>query len=292
LRSLEYDVTVAESDDGNDHDVLIALHARRSAKSVVDFQSRLPGCPVIVAMTGTDLHHDLGRNPIVEATLQRADRIVLLEPEGGRNKLKPELQKKSHVIFQSSVPISNPPLPLDRFFEVSVLGHLRPIKDPFRAAQAARMLPASSRVRVVHFGEALSADMQRRARLESERNFRYRWFGPVSHREALRRLARSRLTVLSSKAEGGSSVISEAITNNVPVLASRNDASIGMLGGHHPGLFNFGDTEELAALMNRSEQDSGFYRELLGAGRRLKPRFTVEAEIRAWKRLVREISEQ
>jgi putative glycosyltransferase (TIGR04348 family) len=285
LRLLGHQVTVSGAYTGGAYDGLIALHARRSAKSVADFQTSAPGRPVIVALTGTDLHHDLGRNPIVASTLRRADRIVVLEPVGQR-KLDPLDQAKTHVIFQSSFPLSKPPARLKRFFEISVLGHLRTIKDPFRAAQAARLLPEDSRIRIVHLGEALSVDMERRARRETESNDRYRWLGPVSHGEAIRRLARSRVTVLSSRAEGGSSVISEAIMNNVPILASRNDAAIGMLEPDYPGLFEFGATRELASLMMRSEQEAPFYKQLIAAGSRLKPRFSLAAEVNAWNTLI------
>ena len=39
------------------------------------------------------------------------------------------------------------------------MGHLRPVKDPFRAAFAARLLPDASRIRVTHIGAALTAGM-------------------------------------------------------------------------------------------------------------------------------------
>lgn len=288
IRSLGHQVVVAESFEHGDHDHLVALHARRSAKSVFEFRKTYPGRPVIVAMTGTDLHHDLGRHPIVDTVLADADRILLLEPQGAR-KLRPQLRRKSRVIFQSAIPLSNPPRRLQRFFEVSVLGHLRPVKDPFRAALAARQLPESSRIRVVHFGEALSETMRRRAIQETADNDRYRWFGPVSHGQAVSRLARSRLTVLSSRAEGGSSVIAEAVLNDVPVLASRNDASLGMLNPDYAGLFEFGDTNGLASLMLRAEQEPAFYKRLVAAIRRLRSRFSTNSETAAWRRLIAEL---
>ena len=44
-----------------------------------------------------------------------------------------------------------------------------------------------------------------------ETNPRYRWLGNLPHWQARRRLARSRLLVVSSKMEGGANVISEAL---------------------------------------------------------------------------------
>ena len=49
------------------------------------------------------------------------------------------------------------------------MGHLRPVKDPFRTALAARLLPPSSRVRVLHLGAALSEEMAEQARARGGR---------------------------------------------------------------------------------------------------------------------------
>ena len=88
-------------------------------------------------------------------------------------------------------------------FEVCVLGHLREVKDPFRAAAAARLLPPGSRVEVVQVGGALSEEMADQARAEAASNPRYRWVGEHPRWQAVRILARSRLLVLTSGDGGG-----------------------------------------------------------------------------------------
>jgi glycosyltransferase involved in cell wall biosynthesis len=140
-----------------------------------------------------------------------------------------------------------------------VLGHLRPVKDPFRTAEAARLLPASSRIRVLHAGAALSPAMEHQARAEEAINSRYRWLEDLPRWKALRLLARSRLLVLTSLMEGGANTISEAIAAGVPVLASRIPGSVGLLGTQYPGYFPVGDTAALAALLTRAETDTKFY---------------------------------
>ena len=55
-----------------------------------------------------------------------------------------------------------------------MLGHLRPVKDPFRTAMAVRQLPPSSRIQVVHVGGALTDDMKTEADAEESTNPRYR----------------------------------------------------------------------------------------------------------------------
>ena len=117
-----------------------------------------------------------------------------------------------------------------------MLGHLRPVKDPFRTALAARLLPTTSRLRVLHVGKALSADMAERAHTEMAENPRYRWLGELPRWQALRVLARSHVLVLSSLTEGGANVISEALALGVPIVASRIAGSIGLLGDRLSGI--------------------------------------------------------
>jgi glycosyltransferase involved in cell wall biosynthesis len=64
--------------------------------------------------------------------------------------------------------------------------------------------------------------------------------------------------VLSSLSEGGANVMSEAVAARVPVLATRIDGSIGLLGRDYPAYFPVGDTEALARLLNRIETDAAF----------------------------------
>ena len=276
LRKQGHRVSISESYSGGKFDVLIALHARKSATAVFEFRRTLPDAKIVVVLTGTDIHGDLANRDVTES-LREADKIVVLEPLGVK-KLSASLRKKTHVIFQSANALKNMPRKLTRCFEVSVIGHLRPVKDPLRTALAARRLPQDSKVQVSHFGAALSAEMKRKAEKESKSNPRYHWFGSVTHGVAQRRLARSRVTVSTSKSEGGPAIFSEAIVNDVPILASRNDASQGVLGKRYPGLFPYGDTAELAVLISRCETDSRFYNRLKSAIAKLKPGFSPEVE--------------
>ena len=58
---------------------------------------------------------------------------------------------------------------------VAVIGHLRDVKDPLRAAEAARLLPAESRIRIEQVGRAYTPQWAARARAEMAANPRYRW---------------------------------------------------------------------------------------------------------------------
>ena len=191
LRRLGHRVWILGAWRGEDAGLLVALHARRSAASVRAFRARHPGRPVVVALTGTDLYADLARSRVAQRSLQLADRLILLQ-EAGRRALPVAQRRKARVIHQSVVaPRGGARARSRRSFEVSVLAHLRAVKDPLRAALAVRDLPAGSRIRVVHLGRALDARLAARARAEMERNPRYRWIGERPRPAALRRLARS-----------------------------------------------------------------------------------------------------
>jgi glycosyltransferase involved in cell wall biosynthesis len=174
-------------------------------------------------------------------------------------------------------------------FEVCVLGHLREVKDPFRAAAAARLLPPGSRVEVVQVGGALSEEMADQARAEAASNPRYRWVGEHPRWQAVRILARSRLLVLTSVMEGGANAVCEALACSVPVLSSRISGSIGLLGEDYPGYFPVWDTEALAKLMGRAERDLAFYARLKAWCKGLKPLVDPVRERGAWEGLLKEL---
>ena len=100
---------------------------------------------------------------------------------------------------------------------------------------------------------------------------RYRWRDDVPAAAVRRLLARSHAMVISSLSEGGANVISEAAVAGVPVLASRMDGNVGLLGADYPGYFPVGDTRALARLLERLEREPpspGFSRQPLPAGHR------------------------
>lgn len=285
LRELGHRVALAEEFAGQACDLLVALHARKSAAAVRRFRDERAGAPLVVALTGTDLYHDLPRSAAARRSLELADRIVLLQPDGVRF-LPPQVQGKARAILQSARPPRTIPAPLRRTFEVTVLGHLRPVKDPFRAARAARRLPASSRIRIVQLGAALTPAMQHAAEREAQVNPRYQWLGDLPRWQALRRLARSRLTVVSSKLEGGPNVVSEALACGVPVVSTRISGVIGMLGADYPGYYPVGDTQALAELLHRAETDPPFLATLRRHCQSLAHHFTPEQERATWKSLL------
>src|SRR5438876_9997492 len=135
----------------------------------------------------------------------------------------------------------------------------------------------------------MSGAMAPRARGLMRRERRYRWIGEVRNRPARRMLACSRLLVVSSRMEGGANVVSEALADQVPVLASRIGGNVGLLGPDYPGYFPVGDSRALAQLLVRAETGESFYRTL---ARRFAdgPREVAPARERAaWAASLREL---
>jgi len=289
LKTLGHSVRVIQTYNGEAFDLLVALHARRSHSSVVRFHREHPDSPIIVVLTGTDLYQDLRRIKSTEKSLDLATRIVVLQSKA-LEELAFRLRSKTRVIYQSVVPAvctARRPSPRPTF-DVCVVGHLRPVKDPFRAAMASRTLPEPSRIRVFQIGGAMTTQAEARAKAEARINARYRWMGEQSPVRVRRVLERCQLFVLSSKMEGGANALGEAIVAGVPVLASRIPGSIGILGEDYPGYFETGNTRQLARLMLEAETDPSFLAKLKAGCDAIAPLFDPACERARLKALIAE----
>jgi putative glycosyltransferase (TIGR04348 family) len=286
LQALGHRVRVATEDDGRPADLMVALHAWRSAGSVRAFRARCPDRPLVVALTGTDVYRFLASDPEeTTRSMELADRLVCLHDLVHRD-IPRRFGDKLEVIYQSAPPLPRPRSPSRRSFDVCVVGHLREEKDPLRAALAARALPASSRIRVVHLGKAHDEGWAGRARAEMRENPRYLWRGEVPGWAVRREFVKTQLMVLSSVMEGGANVVSEAVVAGVPVIASAIPGSVGLLGRDYPGYYPVRDTAALTALLSRAETEPAFLDRLTRACARRAPLFTPERELESWRRLL------
>ncbi len=290
LTDLGHDVLAVSETDGQSGDVLVALNAVRSAKAIEDFRVQRPDAPVVLALSGPDIYGygdpfgDLERDLAVKA-MDAASCLVVFQP--GSAEVVPErLRPKVKVIYPSATVSGDGEEGQVPGFDVCVVGDLRPFKDPFRTALAARRLPATSAVRVLHLGRVPSEAVAERAVTEEKVNRRYSWLGELSHDEALRLMARCRLLVISSQYEGGANVIAEAIVAGLPILASEIPGNIGILGRDYAGYFPVEDTEALAALMEKAEDDTGFYAQLSEQCQAIRVMVDPARESRAWREIL------
>jgi putative glycosyltransferase (TIGR04348 family) len=288
FRKLGWRVFQEESWSGRACDVLVALHARRSNSSVVRFRREHPDLPVIVAATGTDVYSDVPDSGEARESFGCASRIVVLQPHSVE-KLPEEARMRARVIYQSVTPPRRCPAKAGDAFEVCTIAHLRPVKDPLRPALAARLLPATSRVRIVHLGGLIDEFMKGELEKELRENARFRWLGDRPRAETLETLARAHLFVSSSRHEGGSNAVSEALALGVPVLTTRIPGSLGLLGDDYPGTFAVEDTRALADLMLRAENDREFYRSLEQACRARAWLTDPAQELESWRELLTEL---
>jgi len=283
LRALGHRVSIATEWRGAAADALIALHARRSHAAAAAWKRKHPERRLIVVLTGTDLYRDIRSDRDAKASLDMADRLVVLQEEGLKE-LRKSHRRKAAVIHQSVPRIPRAAPPSERFL-LTVIGHLREEKDPFCAARALAHLKEGD-VQLVQLGKALSDNMAKEARRRMKKDRRYRWLGELPHRGALGWLARSHAMVISSRMEGGAHVVSEAIAAGVPVLASRIPGNIGLLGKSYPGYYPAGNDRALAKLIARARRDPAFLKSLEKAVKARRPLTWPDTERSALRALL------
>ncbi len=260
------------------------MHALRSHQSINLFKEAFPERPIILIVTGTDLYRDMETHSEVPRSMEIADAIVVLQSAAVHSSPKDQ-RFKTHVIYQSIKSMKRKAL-LRKSFLVSVIGHLRPEKDPFCSARALGLLPDESHIRVIHLGKAMSEEMREQAVTYSAQLKRYEWLDECSHKETLNQLSRCHLMVISSFMEGGAHVVSEAIAIGIPVIASDIAGNRGLLGDDYPGYFPVGNEIELAKLLVQAETNPDFYKSLERHIQARKKYVLPEFEMQSIRKLV------
>jgi len=228
-------------------DLLLALHARRSASSIAAWAQAHPDRPLVVALTGTDLYRDIGHDADAQRSLALATRLIVLQ-EQGPLALPAGLRAKCRVVFQSST--SRQALAKTaRHLRVVVAGHLRDEKWPQTVFAAAQALDPAEGILIDHIGHALDPALGQAARATQAACPHYRWLGGLPHGATRSHIQRAHLLLHPSRMEGGAHVIMEAVCSGTPVLASRVAGNVGMLGADYGGYFAAGDVAQLVHLL-------------------------------------------
>ena len=270
--------------DGAPADALIALHARRSADSIERFHAAHPRAPLALVMTGTDLYRDIRTEARAQHALQCASHVVVLQDEG-LTALPAAVRAKARVIVQSATKLVRRGA-LQRPFELVAVGHLREEKDPATLMAAALLLPADAPLHITHIGGALDPALGRIAQQTMQACPLYRWRRALPRASARRHIAGAQALVHMSRMEGGANVVIEAVRSGVPVLASRIDGNVGLLGADYDGYFQVGDAPALARLMQRAASDASFLAHLRAQCGLREPRFTPATERAAVRALL------
>ncbi|MDO9093878.1 MAG: selenoneine biosynthesis selenosugar synthase SenB [Rubrivivax sp.] len=240
--------------DGPAPAAMIALHARRSAAAIQAWRAAFPQRLLVVVLTGTDLYRDIATDADAQRSLQLADRLVVLN-ELGLQALPAALRAKASVCLQSSpARLTLPKSP--RHLRALMVGHLREEKCPQTYLDAAARLAHRRDIRLDHIGSALDLELGAAAQACARQVPTYRWLGGLTHAVTRRHIQRAHVLVHPSRMEGGAQVVIEAITSGTPVLASRIDGNLGLLGADYGGSFDVGDSAALAALLQRCRDDA------------------------------------
>ena len=265
--------------DPNPPQLMLALHARRSASSIHTWARACPNKPLIVVLTGTDLYRDIVHDAAAQRSLDMATHLVVLQ-DAGLASLPEAWRRKARVIYQSA-PRLKPAVKSTRTFRALMVGHLRDEKDPLTFMRAA-CHDFSAGVGFDQIGMPLDAALGEAAQATAARTPRYRWLGELPRAVTRQHIKRAHALVSCSHMEGGAHVILEAVQSGTPVLASRIDGNIGMLGEDYAGYFELGNDAELAALVQRCASHRDFLAHLQKQCQQRAPLFEPPEE----KRLV------
>lgn len=266
---------------GEPADLLVALHARKSAPSIEQWRAAGRPGAVVLVLTGTDLYRDLDTDARAQAALAGADHVVVLQPEA-LQRLPPAARAKAVVIEQSA-----PAVQAVRGSTLVAVGHLRPEKDPATLLAALCRLGDLPGLQVEHIGAALDPALGALATRTMAECPGYRWRGALPHAETLAAIAAARALLHPSRMEGGAHVVIEAVCAGVPVIASRIDGNVGLLGRDHAGLVPVGDVPAWADAIRRAVTDDAWLATLRAQGAACAPRFTPAREEAAVRALFR-----
>jgi len=279
-----YRVSLTDRWSGGDEVLMIALHARRSAASIQAWRAAYAHRPMLLVLTGTDLYRDIDIDAQAQESLALADALVVLNEMGSR-RLPEGMRGKAHVILQSCTTRA-PMRKAARHLRALMVGHLRDEKDPRTYWRAVQRLAPRADLHFDHIGDALDSGLGAEAAALASAQPRFRWLGGLPHGTVRRHIQAAHVLVHASRMEGGAHVVIEAIRSGTPILASRIDGNLGLLGKDYGGVFEPGDDVALAALLASARDDPSILQNLSAQLAKRAALFAPEAERAALHHLV------
>jgi putative glycosyltransferase (TIGR04348 family) len=237
-------------------EIMLALHACRSAASIAAWAGQRGSRSLIVALTGTDLYRDIHTERQAQQSLNAAGQLIVLQ-ELGIQSLPAQHRAKTQVLLQSTT--SRKTLAKTaKHLNAVMVGHLREEKMPQTLFEAARLLTDEPQIRITHIGAGLDEALAQDAVNTEALCAGYTWSRGLKHAQTRQKIQRAHVLAHTSRMEGGAHVIMEAVCSGTPVLASRMDGNVGMLGANYDGYFPVGDAQALAAMLRRCKNEPAF----------------------------------
>jgi len=275
-------------------DVLIALHARKSVAFIDEYLALCPEGKVIVYLTGTDLYDDfLNGCQVCRDSMSRADALVVSQKASLRS-LPEEFRGKTSVIHTSIELPNEIQIKQADLSEVDedlfvIASHLRAVKQPWLAAEALFVIKGWNELKLRLLGNEVDAESVDRVREWQRKESRFRWLGPLGYAETLSLMQCALATINTSLLEGGANSVCESIVLGVPVLASRIEGNVGLLGDDYLGYFSPHCADELAELMYRVKYNDSFREQLKKQINVRSELFSRQSESKNWLEFILEV---
>ena len=288
LLAADYRVQIMTAWTGQPADLMVALHARRSAASIRAWTAVGARRPLVVVLTGTDLYRDLQTPGApadeVMASLRAADALVALNTLAPARLPEP-LRVRTHIVLQSCSERRPRPRPQGHL-RVLAVGHLRDEKDPRTVFAAMRRLAHRPDIRLDHLGDDLDPTLGEEARALAAAQPNYRWLGALLPSAVRTRMAAAHVLVHPSRMEGGAHAVIEAVRSGMAVLASRIDGNVGLLGEDYPGYVEPGDADGFARALQQLRDEPAMLTDWTRRAQALVPRFEPAQERQSLRTLL------
>lgn len=241
--------------------------------------ARLAGIPAVVHLHKTMAEMGGRKGFLMKRIFRMADHVITLSEETRRQVISsygidsskvtnlPNAVDPSQFFPSAESRYGRAGLGLDDGFLIGSVAQLHHTKNHTATIAAMGMIQGNATCRI--FGEG-----QERAKLEgliASRNLRGRVILEGRKRPIAPWIRTLDLFVLPSLWEGQPMAILQALACGVPILASRIEGNVAILGDRHPGLFAPEDHRAYAALMEKAIHEPSFSKELLSYQARLTP---------------------
>lgn len=260
---------------------MIALHATKTFTASKYYKTHSPDGKLIIFLTGTDLYREQkNNNPDFFSALELAD-ILVVSQRASLASIPKLYQHKSRyvpasVLLPREVQVEPPTHP-----SIALVGHLRSVKNPFLMNQALARL-GDLDVHAYTLGAALEPTMLNTVLAWQNRDSRFHWKHNVPYSETISWIRQVDFTLNTSHSEGGSNAVAESIALGTPVLASKVEGNVGMLGDDYVGYFEPNNPRLLADLIECALTDSAFQQEIHAQTIALQEKFLPENETTGW----------